>query len=214
MAVVQNTLIGKSKQSVGGTTFSSWKGINVLKSKPVSVANPKSDLQVMQRSALQQIVSIYRVISIAVKKGWKKFAVQKSEYNAFTSNALKFAFDFAAPPVAELDPKLLKITNGTLNSGNENFVAEIGSPSEINLTWDKPTVGNQSLTDELQVVVISADATRVKSMIIDKITRDESSVSLMVFPGETFVAGDVVLWGFAKSDYSDASVGTFVLATV
>jgi hypothetical protein len=51
-------------------------------------------------------------------------------------------------------------------------------------------------------------------MIIDKITRDESNVSLMVFPGETFVAGDVVLWGFAKSDYSDASVGTFVLATV
>lgn len=213
MAVVQNTLIGKSKQSVGGTTFSTWKGINVLKSKPTSVANPKSDLQLMQRSALQQIVSIYRTINVAVKKGWKKFAVQKSEYNAFTSYALKNAFDFATPPAAELDPKLLLITNGTLSSGNENMVALVNMINQVQLTWSDSMVGNQSSTDELQVVVISADSTRVKAVIIDKVRRDEATYTLDVLPGETLAAGDVVLFGFTRSDYSDASVGSFVLAT-
>lgn len=214
MAVVQNTLIGKSKQSVGGTTFSTWKGINVLKSKPTSVANPKSDLQLMQRSALQQIVSIYRIINVAVKKGWKKFAIEKSEYNAFTSYALKNAFDFAAPPVADLDPKLLKITNGTLSSGNDHMAALVNMVNQVQLTWSDSMVGNQSSTDELQVVVISADSTRVKAIIIDKVRRDEATYTLDALPGETFTAGDVVLYGFVRSDYSDASVGSFVLATV
>lgn len=213
MAVVQNTLIGKSKQSVGGTTFSTWKGINVLKSKPTSVANPKSDLQLMQRSALQQIVSIYRTINVAVKKGWKKFAVQKSEYNAFTSFALKNAFDYAAPPIAELDPTLLKITNGTLSSGNEDMAALINMVNQVQLTWSDSMVGNQSSTDELQAVVISANSTRVKAVIIDKVRRDEATYALDALPGETLTAGDVVLFGFTRSDYSDASVGSFVLAT-
>lgn len=34
MARVQNTLIGRASGSVGGATFTTWKGINVLKSKP------------------------------------------------------------------------------------------------------------------------------------------------------------------------------------
>lgn len=213
MAVVQNTLIGKSKQSVGGTTFSTWKGINVLKSKPTSVANPQTDLQKMQRSALQQIVSIYRIINVAIKKGWKKLAVKKSEYNAFTSYSLKNAFDFDAPPVADLDPKLLRITNGTISSGNESFTAVVNMVGGMNLSWSNGLVGNQAQEDELQVVVISADSTRVKAVIIDKVDRDSGSVILEALPGETFNAGDVVLYGFTRADYSDASVGSFVIAT-
>lgn len=212
MAVVQNTLIGKSKQSVGGTTFSTWKGINVLKSKPVSVANPQTDLQIMQRSALQQIVSIYRTINVAIKKGWKKFAVQKSEYNAFTSNSLKNAFDFAAPPVAELLPTALKITNGTITTGGEEFVADSLAVDSLQLGWNAALIGNQAATDELQCAVLSPDGTRVKAIIIDKIPRSAASEVLTPLAGEEFEVGDVVLYGFTRSDYSDASVGSFVLA--
>lgn len=213
MAVVQNTLIGKSKQSVGGTTFSTWKGINVLKSKPTSIANPQSDLQMMQRSALQQIVSIYRTINVSVKKGWKKFAVQKSEYNAFTSYALKNSFDFAAPPVADLDPKLLKITNGTITPGGDEPTAVINMTDGLNLSWSTALVGNQAATDEFQCAVLSPDGTRVKAIIIDKIPRSAGSEELYPLAGENFAKGDVVIYGFTRSDYSDASAGSFVLAT-
>ena len=213
MAVVQNTLIGKSKQSVGGTTFSTWKGINVLKSKPTSVANPKTDLQLMQRSALQQVVSIYRLINVAIKKGWRKFAVQKSEYNAFTSDALTGAFDFTAPPAADLDPTLLKITNGTVTSGGDEPTAVVNMMGGLNLSWSNALVGNQAATDEFQCAVLSPNGTRVKAIIIDKIPRSAGSVELAPLAGETFAADDVVIYGFTRSDYTDASVGSFVLAT-
>lgn len=214
MAVVQNTLIGKSRQSIGGATFSTWKGINVLKTKPTSVANPQSDKQMMQRSALQQMVAIYRIVSIGVKKGWKKYATQKSEYNAFTSNALKNAFNFDTPPVAELNPELLKITNGTITSGNEEFAAVVTAPDTMEIDWVASLAGNQAASDEVQVAVISSDATRVKAILIDKQGRSDNTYTLTSLPDETFVAGDVVLFGFTRADYSDASIGSFVLATV
>lgn len=213
MAVVQNTLIGKSRQSVGGTTFSTWKGINVLKSKPTAVANPKTDLQLMQRSALQQTVSLYRVISAVVKRGWRKFAIQKSEYNAFASNTLKNAFNFSVPPVATLGAEDLMITNGSISTGNESFEATVISAASMRVEWSDSLSGNQAATDEVQVVIMSSDATRVKAIIIDKKTRAMSTVTLVPLAGEEFEAGDVVLVGFVRPDYSDASPGSSVIAT-
>ena len=68
MARVQNTLIGKSSGSVGGATFSTWKGINVLKSKAITVANPKTVGQLTQRNRMTLMVSIFRLIASTNKR--------------------------------------------------------------------------------------------------------------------------------------------------
>lgn len=210
MAVVQNTLIGKAKQSVGGTTFSTWKGINVLKSKAVSVRNPDSDLQKMRRSALTQIVEMYRIISVCVKKGWKKDAIKKSEYNAFSSYNLLNAFNYSSPPTATLILNNLRITNGTITTGNESFDATYNSPSNMELNWNNSLTGNQSANDEIQAVVCDAVTGRVKAIIIDKLGRSLGTTDISVIPGESFSVNDKVFCGFVRSDYSDASVSTMV----
>lgn len=213
MAVVQNTLIGKAKQSVGGTTFSSWKGINVLKSRPVSVANPQTDMQVARRNALTWIVGLYASMAVAVKKGWKKYAVKMSEYNAFTSDALKNAFDYAGAPVVTLDPGMLKLTAGTVTTGNENLAVQYDDPREAMISWTKTVAGNQALTDELQICLVSNDGSRVKAILIDKKMRNSPNFTLQCLPGETLNVGDVAIYGFTRADYSDASNGLSVAVT-
>ncbi len=113
--VVSNPLIGRAKQSMGGVTFTSWKGINVLKNKASSVANPNSPGQIQQRSAFSQMVLAFRQQPATIRAGFKKLAVKKSEFNAFMASALAVAFDMSVPGVATLLPANLVTSKGTIS---------------------------------------------------------------------------------------------------
>ena len=58
MAIVQNTLIGRSSGRVGNAVFTQWKGKNVLKQKPEIVTNPRTALQQQQRSRFTTLMAI------------------------------------------------------------------------------------------------------------------------------------------------------------
>lgn len=114
--VVSNPLIGRAKQSMGGVTFSTWKGINVLKNKATTVANPQTGAQISQRSAFSQMVALFRNDPAAIRAGFKKQAVKKSEFNAFMSANLDNAFDRSVPGVASIIPANLVFAKGTISS--------------------------------------------------------------------------------------------------
>ena len=134
MTIVQNTLIGKSKQSIGNATFTTWKGRNVLKSKPVSVANPKTDSQLMRRSALIQTVELYRKVSGVINAGFNELATTISAYNAFCSYTLKNAFDYSAPPVASFVIDDALISKGSIAQQLLDSVAGSAASNDIVVT--------------------------------------------------------------------------------
>jgi hypothetical protein len=115
MAITSNPLIGAAKQKMGGAVFSTWKGKYVLKTKPASVANPKTPAQVAQRSAMTQSIAILRLTPLQIKRGFKKLAVGKSEANAFISSILKTGFDFSVAGVATLVPTSVLFSKGTIS---------------------------------------------------------------------------------------------------
>lgn len=146
--VVSNPLIGKSKQSMGNATFSTWKGINVLKEKPQSVANPNSDAQQQQRSAFTQIVAAFRLMPALVRAGFKKLAVKQSEFNAFTSYNLKNAFDLSIPPTATFVPADALISKGTIAAEPIDTVVVDKSAGTIVVNWlNDGLQPGQSVTD-------------------------------------------------------------------
>lgn len=148
MSVVSNPLIGATKQKMGNVVFSTWKGINVLKNKASSVANPKTDRQKQQRSAMAQIVFMFRHIPSVVDAGFKKLAVKMSPYNAFASYNLKNAFNFAVPPAATLVPANVLISKGTIAPQPATMPAISKATGEIVFMWDSsnPQPG-QSIND-------------------------------------------------------------------
>ena len=153
--VVSNPLIGKSKQSMGNATFSTWKGINVLKEKPQSVANPNSDSQQMQRSAFSQMVALFRQFPAAVRVGFKKLAVKKSEFNAFTSYNLKNAFDYSSPPTADIQLGSLYTSRGTIETTQLLLANADRSANNAVITWSQtPLQPGQSATDKAVIVMV------------------------------------------------------------
>lgn len=86
MGVLNRGILGGFRGSVGPVTGTSWKGIDVMKSKPLSVANPRTAGQVAQRSKFTAIVQIASTLLVLlVKPFWDRFAQRQSGYNAMVS---------------------------------------------------------------------------------------------------------------------------------
>lgn len=84
MAKLLQGILGGLSGSIGTVVGSSWKGIPVVKTKPLSVANPKTAAQTAQRSKFSFVVAFATVILAAVIKPlWDRFAIKQSGYNAF-----------------------------------------------------------------------------------------------------------------------------------
>jgi len=190
MASVSNPLIGKSSGSVGAVTFSTWRGINVIRTKPTTVAQPASDSRTMRQSALAGIVAIYRSIKTVVDLTFKGLAVHQSAYNAFASYNLKNAFDYSAPPVATLVIDNLLISKGTIEA--TPILTNTCDVSDGNVTLTFPTTisgSNQSATDKAVVVIYNETQGKWEGHVTTA-ARSTGSVSQeLIYPA---IVGDAI----------------------
>lgn len=156
MSIVQNVLIGRSKNKIGNAVFTTWKGKNVLKSKPLTVENPRTDKQLMRRSAMTQIVGMYRQVAGMVSLGWKQLAIGKSEYNAFVSFNLLNGFDYSTPPTATLIPDQLLLSKGTIAPTSISTVTSSNGSPSVTVTWPtSATLPGQAVSDKALILCIN-----------------------------------------------------------
>lgn len=83
MAVVQNTLIGRSSGSVGATTMQKWKRLNVLRSKPSIQYQPNTPAQVDQRIRFGGCSDFYIQNMSVLKPVFDRLAGGASAFNTF-----------------------------------------------------------------------------------------------------------------------------------
>lgn len=205
MARVSNPLIGKTSGSVGGTTFTTWKGINVLKTKPISVANPKTDKQLAQRAALSETVALYREMSDIISLGFKSLAVKMSPYNAFTSDALKNAYEFDGSDTPTFKPSGFKITKGSI-APTLMQSKEIQIAAKTVVVFYKPTAdaAGQSLNDK-PILFIKNVTKKWREAVVANSTRADGQVS-HTFLGEVADGDEFDIYlGFVSADGSNAS---------
>lgn len=96
MGVIKRGILGGFSNSVANVVGTSWKGIAVIKSKPLSVANPKTAGQVAQRTKFSGIVGIASaLVGSLLQIVWNSFASGMSGYNLFVQMNVKTAFNDA-----------------------------------------------------------------------------------------------------------------------
>jgi hypothetical protein len=188
MAITQNTLIGRASGSVGGATFATWKGKNVLKSKATSVANPNTAPQQLARSIFSSAVAVYRMAASLFSVGFAQLAVGQSAYNAFTSvNILDDAFDLASPGVIA-NKANFKASKGTLSPTPIVNISGDVSSNEVSIEWDGSPSGDQLTTDQLFVLVIKANG---EKLISQEAVETRNSVTSIVSGATGMVVGQV-----------------------
>lgn len=142
-------ILGGIKGKVGNIVGSSWKGIPVVKAKPLSVANPQTAAQVAQRSRMTNIVA-YLAPAVAnfVKPLWDRFAVKMSGYNAFIKTNIDL-FDSENPsPAANLVASTGKMASTAISS-----VQASDGDFDITVFWEDDSGQGLKLATDLAYIL-------------------------------------------------------------
>lgn len=160
MGKIKQGILGGYSGKVGPTTGSSWKGINIVKSRPVSVAYPGTAAQVSQTSKMTGIVAFSKLIlSVWIKPLWDRFAVQSSGYNQFVKANIANFVDGNFPLATSL-----VMSQGAMRE-NACTAVPANPFSSCAVTWDNDAISDPLAlsTDIAYVLIITATGLLVGS---------------------------------------------------
>ncbi len=154
MAVIKRGILGGMSGSVGNIVGTSWKGIAVIKSKPLSVANPRTVTQVAARNNLSLFSKAFSpFLVLLIQPLWNRWAVQKSGWNHFLQTNLETFVSGVFTNFADF-----KLSMGKLLGVEAAGVSGDRSANSLNVTWTaNDGEGNALATDVAFALVYNED---------------------------------------------------------
>ncbi|UNY99870.1 DUF6266 family protein [Zhouia spongiae] len=207
MAVITKGILGGISGKVGTVVGASWKGIDYIRSKPSSVANPRTEGQVNQRNKFSVTLEYLQPNLGFIKLGYKGYAVQKTAFNAAMSYVLNNAITGAAPDF-EIDYNLALLSRGSL-SGALNPDTDLSTPGQVTFTWDDNSdEGNANVTDKAMLLVYNPS----KKASVAILGGQDRTVGSEVVPIPATYAGDTVelFMAFITADNTQVSNSVYL----
>lgn len=152
MGVIKQGILGGFSNKVGAVVGSSWKGIAVMKSKPISVANPRTTGQVNQRNKMKGLTQFLSpILADWIKPLVDRFAVRKSGFNVLTSLNIPFTSDLGIPNYNALILSQGKLTTPLITTISASFGSQL---IEVDFS---PVLSNQydANTDQVYTAVFN-----------------------------------------------------------
>jgi hypothetical protein len=178
MATLKQGILGGFSGKVANVIGSSWKGISVMKSRPLSVANPQSAGQVAQRGKFGNSVAFAQLIlSTVIKPLWDRFASGMSGFNDFVKTNIDLFANEMPSPVQNLviskgKMELTAISSALYDHGDKT----------ISLTWvDDSGTGFKLATDIAYGVFLNATTGEV--LVSSEVTRENVALSIAEIEG-------------------------------
>lgn len=209
MGIIKRGILGGFSKSVANVVGSSWKGIAYMKSKPLSVANPRTTPQVNQRSKFKGASLFFAFfLSGWVKPLWDRFSSGMSGYNAIMrQNVEDFGID-GEPATTDLvmskgkmQPPVLSSAVADVSLGTIVFDYDI--PDDV--TWGQP--------DESLFIAVY-NKTQDKPIDTAFVTVSPGDGDTFTMGSHDFIAGDVIwIWAAIKrADGTQVSNSTAIVA--
>lgn len=156
MAIINQGILGGVSGKIGNVIGGTWKGIDYLRIKPSSVANPKTEGQLDQRSKFAKVLHFLQPMTDFLRVGFKLYAIKMTEFNAAMSYNL-FNAVLGAYPNYTIDYPNALVSRGNLK-GVANGTATSTTPAEIDITWvDNSSSGNALATDKSLILILNPD---------------------------------------------------------
>ncbi len=207
MGKIPQGILGSLSGKVGSIIGGSWKGIDYIRIKPASVANPRTEGQVNQRNKFTITLEYLQATKDFIKIGYKSFATKKTEFNAAMSYVLNNAVSGIAPNFT-IDYSLALLSRGGL-SGVLNGTTDLTNAGQVSFGWgDNSAEGNANATDKAMVLVYNPSKKESIS-ILDGADRTVGS-QVVTIPGT--YAGDTVelFMAFVSADGTQVSNSVYL----
>ena len=207
MGKIPQGILGSLSGKVGSIIGGSWKGIDYIRIKPASVANPRTEGQVNQRNKFTITLEYLQATSDFIKVGYKAFAVKKTEFNAAMSYVLNNAVGGIAPNFT-IDYSLALLSRGSLSSVL-NGSTDLATPGQVTFDWDDNSAeGNANATDKAMVLVYNPSKKESVSILDGA---DRTAGSQVITIPNTY-AGDTVelFMAFVSADGTQVSNSVYL----
>lgn len=176
--VITGNILGDMKQKTAEIVFYMWKGIQVFRKK-VSPANPNTAPQQGQRLFFKNMVIVSQALLLSViQPFWKKYAIKKSEYNAFMSHNM----NNVSYPINYLNLILCKGSIAVCEIIDAVYTSLTGS---VDISWDKTLEGTQELTDISYAAVYVPSNNFWYVNVLGSITRNSEALKVTIIAGLT-----------------------------
>lgn len=178
MGVIKQGILGGFQNKVGAVIGSNWKGIATMRSRPISVANPKTGKQVAVRSEFTILVKMASALNATlIRPYWSRFAQKKTGANAFiSSNYGKLA------GVLTTAPDRMILSQGKLDGLADISVSFVASAYQV--AWAEEILGVYgATTDKVSVFALNgftneAGRNAVEYKYLGETTRSVGSFSV------------------------------------
>lgn len=149
MGVIKQGILGGFQNKVGAVIGSNWKGIATMRSRPISVANPRTGKQVAVRSEFSTLVKMASALNATlIRPYWSRFAQKKTGANAFISaNYGKMTGN-----ITQIPDRII-LSQGKLDGLADYAVDFVGT--DYKLEWAPSTLGVYgAATDKVSVFAL------------------------------------------------------------
>lgn len=187
MATIKQGILGGFSGKIGNIVGSSWKGVAVMKAQPLSVANPKTALQVENRTTFSTGVAFAKSINAEVIKPlWDRFATRMSGFNMFLQlNYVKFKAGSDLAGKVKLGQGVMASTVMTSVDGREATLA-------VDFNWTNDSGEGYKLADDEVFCAVWNTNMEVLGFSAGSATRDSETVKVIcskLTAGETVYTG-------------------------
>jgi len=159
MARINRGILGGFKGKVANVVGSSWKGIETMRARPISVLNPRTTAQVNNRDRFSSVSLLAAsMLSSIVKPLNDRFAQKQSGYNLFCSRN-KDVFNSAG---AFIGANLI-ISSGKLGDDSITSATKT-SANSATIAWYPDPIGSyQQASDLMYAAIIDVNGVLVGS---------------------------------------------------
>lgn len=186
MGKINQGILGGFSGKVGNVIGGNWKGIDYMRVKPASVANPQTEGQMDQRSKFSTVLEFLQPMKDFVKVGYKNYAIKMTQFNSAMSYILKNAVSGSYPNFT-IDYANALISRGSL-AGVLNGAAASSAAGAVEFTWDdNSNDGNAEKRDKAMILAYNP-AKGEAIFITDGSNRNSGAESLTVpdsYSGDT-----------------------------
>ncbi len=154
MAISQNPITGRMRQKMSNVVFSTVFSQNVVRSKPLTVRNPRTTGQVNHRDYFTKVVQLCKILKTdegVAKRSSRTGRNPKMSAYSYLIKGFMNAEDRTTTPYKPIWPNV-DLGPGDIGLTNLSYEIEDGA---LNVTWDDsflPT--NGAATDNLRLIVI------------------------------------------------------------
>lgn len=175
MATYSNGILGSFSGTVGSIVGSSWRGIPVIKSRPVRKKTELTSLQEQQRARFLLMTRFLRPLTDLLNQTFQKSAVGMTCFNkAFSENKGAIIGDY---PGITIDYPKIVLSKGRLPLGEPPTLSS-PEPGKLLLTWKTGDGINRQLTKGR--AFIAAYNEELSRWIFNQYTLGDGSTSCML----------------------------------